>query len=797
MWWDDLKQDVRFAARTLRRAPGFVIIAVLCLALGIGANGLVFSVVNGVLLRPLSYPDPERLVVLGERNGGGMVSWPTFLEWKQQTATFERMTAFTEGGVILSGEAAPERLMATRGTADYFAVHGVAPLLGRTFESGEDLPGRAPVAVLGEAMWRRRFGADPSVLGRTLVMDGVSRTVVGVMPASFSQEMDVWLPLETPADSEAPNRSHILTVRARLGKGVSVEQADALLKQLAARMEALYPAAQKGRGAAVLSLSQMETRAWRTPLQVLLGAVGLVLLIACTNVANLLLARAGARQQELAIRVALGARRGRLVRQFLVESLLLALVGGGLGVLLAGWGLSALLSLTVTPLPHREAISLDGTSLLFVLGVSVASGLAFGLGPALRATRLDVRGGLAGAGAPGGSSRANRRLRGALVVAELGLTLVLLVGAGLLGRAFFQLMGTSPGFAVDHVLTAHLAIPRERFADGDLPRRLFEPVLEQVRALPGVRAAGMTSLLPIQRAWSNLRYTVEGEPPPDPGETPSAERRASSPGYFSALEIPLLAGRDFTARDAEPGQPPVVIVNETLARRHFPEGSALGRRLLFAGGAATIVGVVGDVRQAGLDKVPLAELHVPYGRPWGDNGMVLVLRTGGGPEGLTPALREVVRRLDSDVPVHRALTMEQVIEQSLGMRRLVLWLLGGFAVVALVLSSAGLYGVISYLVSQQTREIGIRMALGARSADVLWLVMGHGALLAGAGIGLGLAGALALARVLESQLYGVTAHDPLTFGGVAALLGAVALLACWLPARRATRVDPLLAIRSD
>ncbi|RKH25375.1 ABC transporter permease [Corallococcus praedator] len=799
---DSLVADVRFALRTFRRAPGFASVAILCVALGIGANAIIFSVVHGVLMGPLPYSQPERLVSLFEvrsQSSRGQVSWPMFWVWRQEASAFERMAAFNAGGTTLQTEESSERLDAIRGTADYFAVYGVPALLGRTFEQDEDLFGQEPVAVLSEDLWRTRFGADPAVLGRSIMLDRVLHTVVGVMPASFDASTDVWMPLVAPPDAQTRTRGFVLNVRARMAPGVSLEKASAQLKEVAAQVGASQ--AQGPRSAQVIPLREGLTETWRTPLQALLGAVALVLLIACTNVANLLLARAGARQQELAIRVALGAGRGRLIQQFLVESLILALLGGALGALLARWGLDALLALAPDTLPRQNIIAIDGTSLLFLSALTVASGIGFGLLPALHVSRLDVRGGLVAKGSAGGGTSPSRRLRASLVIAEIALSLILLVGAGLLGRSFLLLMGTSPGLATEQILTLHLGISKDRFfkdgvLDVDLAPRLLQPVLDEVRALPGVSAAGMTSVLPIQRAWNNARYTVEGEPSPEPGDEPTAERRASSPGYFATMSIPLLQGRDFTAQDTGTGES-VVIINEALARRHFKDKNAVGRRLMIGTVVATIIGVVGDVRQAGLDKEPLAEFHLPYGRPWGDDSLVLVVHTALAPETLLPSVREAVRRVDGSLPLYRAMTMEQVIAKSLGLRRLVLCLLGTFAMMALVLSAYGLHGVISLLVTQRTQEIGIRMALGASTGDILRLILGQGARLTGMGIAVGFAGALILARVLGSQLYGVTAWDPLTFGAGSLLLASVALLACWLPARRALRADPIRAIRSE
>lgn len=799
---DSLVADGRFALRTFLRAPGFAAAAILCVALGIGANAIIFSVVHGVLMGPLPYSQPERLVTLYDvrpQVSRGQVSWPMFWAWRQGTPAFERMAAFIPGGTTLQTEESTEYLDATRATADYFAVYGVPALLGRTFQQNEDQFGQEPVAVLSERLWRTRLGSDPAVLGRSIKLDGVLHTVVGVMPASFDESTEVWMPLVAPPDAQTRTRGFVLTVHARLAPGVSLERARAQLKEVAAQVGAEQAEGQ--RSAQVIPLKEGLTETWRTPLQALLGAVALVLLIACTNVANLLLARAGARQQELAIRVALGAGRGRLIQQFLVESLILALLGGALGALLARWGLDALLALAPETLPRQDSIAIDGMTFLFLSALTLASGVGFGLLPALHVSRLDLHGGLIAKGSAAGGPSPSRRLRSSLVIAEIALSLILLVGAGLLGRSFLLLMSTSSGVATENVLTLHLGIAKERFfkdgvLDVDLAPRLLQPILEEVRALPGVSAAGMTSLLPIQRAWNNARYTVEGEPPPEPGDEPIAERRASSPGYFATMGIPLLQGRDFTAQDTGAGET-AVIINEALARRHFKDTNPIGRRLIIGAVVANIVGVVGDVRQAGLDKEPLAEFHLPYGRPWGDDSLVLVVRTAVAPEAILPVVREAVRRVDGTLPVYRAMTMEQVIAKSLGLRRLVLGLLGTFAMLALVLSAYGLYGVISLVVTQRTQEIGIRMALGASTRDILWLILGQGARLTGLGITVGFAGALVLARVLGSQLFGVTAWDPLTFGAGSVLLASVALLACWFPARRALKADPIRAIRAQ
>ena len=807
-WMDDVGRDVRFALRTLRKSPAFVLVAVLCLALGIGANAAIFSVVNAVLLSPLPYSEPARLARLFEtmpaRNGEkGSVSWANYLEWSEQLKGFSGLAAYTLQSKNLSSAEGAERLEAVASTANLFDVLGVHPRLGRGFLPEEGAPGAAPVVVLREGLWQRRFGANPSVVGQTLTLDGQPYTVIGVMPerARFpaASQAGIFIPLVRPTDVNNQRGYHFLSVVGRLNAGVELEAANSELRQVARRIEEAWPEHQTGRSAVAIPLTESVVGRVRPALLMLLGAVGLVLLIACANVANLLLARAASRRQEIAIRIALGASRARIVRQMLVEGLLLSLGGALLGLLLAGWGLSALETLVQSALPLAGGIPLQGRIFGFLLLVATGSAVLFGLVPALQATRGSLRPGLIGAGmrAPGPGS--HQRFRSGLVVAEIALSLILLVGAGLLMRDFVTLLNTAPGLDASNVLTVHLPVPAGKYAADQLGPRLLEPVLERTRNLPGVKSAGLINLLPIQQAGLNGSYSVEGEPPPAQGQEPMAEFRFTSPDFFRSLGIPLLAGRDFTGQDGHQKEL-VIIINQALARRHFPGQSALGRRLELNRELAAIVGVVGDVRQAGLDQEPLAEIHLPYNHlrygGWIDD-VTLVLKTTVNPMSMTAALRETVRSVDPDQPLYQVLSMEEVIGGSVAARRLNLLLLGTFALIALVLATAGLYGVISYLVAQRTREIGIRVALGARTRDVVWLVMRQGGRLTAVGLCVGIAGALGLSRVMESLLHGVSARDPLTLGALAAFLGGVALMATWLPARRAARVDPVIAIKSE
>ncbi len=808
-WMDDVGRDVRFAVRTLRKSPAFVLIAVLCLALGIGANAAIFSVVDAVLLRPLPYAQPERLARLYETmpalsgSANGSVSWVNYLEWAAQVKGFSGLAAYTRQSKNLSGAEGAERLEAVAATANLFEVLGVHPRLGRGFLPEEGLRGAAPVVVLREGLWQRRFGANPSILGQTLSLDGQPHTVIGVMPESArfpaSAQTDLFIPLIPPEDVNRQRGAHYLSVIGRLSEGVALETAISELRQVAKRREEADPQHQTGRSATAVSLTETVVGKVRPALLMLLGAVGLVLLIACANVANLLLARAASRRQEVAVRLALGASRARIVRQMLVEGLLLSLGGALLGLLLAGWGLSALETLVQRALPLAGDIPLQGRIFGFLLLVATGSAVLFGLVPALQATRGDLRSGLTGAPAKASGSGSHHRFRSGLVVAEIALSLILLVGAGLLMRDFVTLLRTEPGLDASNVLTAHLPVPVGKYTSEQLGPRLFEQVLERTRNLPGVKSAGLITLLPIQQSGLNGSYSVDGEPPLGPGKDPMAEWRFTSPDFFRSLGIPLLAGRDFTDQDGRQKEL-LIIINQALARRHFPGQNAVGRRLRMNDEVATIIGVVGDVRQAGLDQEPLTEIHMPYNHhQYGEwiNDVTLVVKTAVTPTSMTAALRDTVRSVDADQPLYQVLTMEEVIGGSVAERRLNLLLLGTFALIALVLATAGLYGVISYLVAQRTREIGIRVALGAQTRDVVWLVMRQGGRLTAVGIGVGIAGALGLSRIMESLLHGVSARDPLTLGALAALLGCVALVATWLPARRAARVDPVIAIKSE
>ncbi len=802
---EDIGRDLRFGLRSLLRSPGFALVSVLCLALGIGANAALFSVLNTVLLRPLPFADPDRLVQLYEKMASGSqgsVSIPNFRDWSEKNTGFEQLTAYRGRSLNLQAAGATERIEAVEAAPNLFSLLATPPLFGRTFNPGTDEPGRTKVAVVGEEFWRTRLGGDPALIGRTIRLDGVPYEVIGVMPSSFNfppggNSTDAWILFE-PSPEQANSRGdHLLAVVGRLKPGTTLEQATAQMGTVAAQIEKEHPAEQTGRSVLIQPLRETVVGQTRPALLILFGAVGLVLLIACANVANLLLARSAVRQREVAVRLALGASRARLIRQFLLESLVLAFAGALLGLLLARWSLDALVPMAKGALPFSSDFPLDGRVFGFLLSIALLSGIVFGIVPALQVSRDNLRDSLTEAGGKTTGSGRQQLFRNALVVLEIAVSLVLLVGAGLLLRGFLALSGTEPGLDARNVLTVHLPVPEAQIK-GSTPR-LFRPVLEKIRSLPGVRSAALISMLPIQDAWTNRYFSIEGRPAPQPGHKPLAEFRVASPGVFHSLGIPMLRGRDFTESDGESG-PMMVIINEALAHKYFSEEDPLGQRLNLEGEVFTIGGIVGNIRQAGLDRKPLPEIYMPYAAgeamDWlGD--AVLVIRTSIPPESLTHEVRAAVASVNPALPLYNVLTMEQVIDESLASRRLNLWLLAIFAGIALVLSASGLYGVISYLVAQRTREIGMRIALGAQTRDVIGLVMRQGAILTGAGILVGLLGAFAFTRVLQSTLYGVSARDPLTYAAFASLLAAIALLATWLPAIRAARVDPMLSIRSE
>ena len=813
-------QDVKYGWRALRAQPGFTLAAVVALALGIGATTAIFSVVNSVLWRSLPYPEAGRLVMVWDRNPKIQVGFDDlpvtggwFARFSQEARSFEAVAAMTGASYNLSGAETPDRLSGARVSADFFRVMGVGPVIGRAFTAEEDEPGREHVAVISHALWQSRFGGDPGIIGKTLLLDGRGYTVIGVMPAGFefpragelpsffelAPRAQLWTPIALTRDQRHNFGSHYFAALGRLGADVGVAQAQAEVDAVNRRLAEENPD-REGWGGAVLPLQEQIVGAARAALMVMVGAVGLVLLISCANVANLLLARALGREREIAIRAALGAGRGRLVRQLLTESLLLALAGGAAGVLLALWGVDLLPSLGPGDLPRLEEIRVDGRVLGFTLAVSLLTGALFGLAPALQLSRPDLGEVLKEGGRGAGDGPRRRRLRGLLVVTEIAVSLVLLVGAGLLVRSFARLTRVSPGFDPEQVVTMKLTRPGPRFGGARPDAEFFRQAVERVAALPGVESAAVASHLPLAGSEEIDDFTVEGMPPARPSDRPKADVRVISPDYFRAMGMALRAGRAFDERDDEQARG-VTIVSEGLARRFFPGQEPLGKRLNRGDVSReadwlTIVGVVAEVRHSALGAEPRPQLYVPNRQlPWAS--MSLVVRAAGDPLSAVPAIRRAVWEVNPNQPVTEVKLMRDYLTASVAPRRFQMLLLSVFAGVALALAAVGIYGVISYSVSRRTREIGVRLALGATPVDIVRLVLRQGAVLMLAGLALGMAAGAAATRLLSSLLYGVSATDPLTFAGVTLLLAVVALAACYLPARRATKIDPLAALRQE
>ncbi|MGH9767132.1 MAG: ABC transporter permease [Blastocatellia bacterium] len=798
-------QDLRYGLRMLAKNPGFSIVAVFTLALGIGANSAIFSVVNGVLLRPMPFEDPDRLIKIWETvppSGQSTTSTPNLKDWREQNTVFTGIAAYQFSSFNLRGQDSPERLSGATVSPNFFDVVGVRPRLGRAFQIGEDEAGRNRVALLSHRLWQGAFGGDASVVGKDISLNGENYTVIGVMPPEFrfpSRLTELWAPLVIPPDQVNNRGNHWLFTLARMKPDVGFEQAREQMVAIAKRLEQQYPDSQAGRSVFLIPLQEETVRNIRPALMALLFAVGFVLLIACANVANLLLARATSRRTEIALRAALGAGRLQLVRQLLTESLLLAAAGGALGLALAKWGVEALLVLAANFLPRANEVGLDWRVAAFTAALSLLTGVFFGLIPALQSSRVDLQSALKEGGGAGGGMQTNW-LRGALVVVEVAATLVLLIGAGLLIKSFIRLYETDLGFKAENVLTMSLALPQAKYPDARAAAAFHQKLLERVAALPGARSSGVINYLPLQQRGFNGGITIEGQGPYGPGRQPLAEFRAISPDYFRAMSVPLISGRFFTAQD-QGNSAPVVIVNQALAQRYLPGQDPIGKRIRVIGNDwRTVVGVVGDVRESGVTQAAMAGIFVPVPQavytPLTQT-MSLAVRADAEPEALISALRNAVKEIDPAQPVFNVKTMEAVVADSVSDRRLNMLLLGIFAAVALTLAVIGIYSVMSYTVSQHTREIGIRMALGAQPTDVLKLVVGQGMGLTLAGVGLGVAGAFGLTRLMATLLYGVTATDPLTFAVVSALLVIVALLACYVPARRATKVDPLSALRSE
>ncbi|MCP3168910.1 ABC transporter permease [Myxococcus qinghaiensis] len=801
-------QNVRYALRSLRKSPGFTLMAVLALALGIGANSAVFSVVNGVLLKPPPFTQPERLVHLWGNYAKAnihdiVVSVPEYRDYLTMPRAFSSLAAFEASNVTLTGGDAPERLQLTLSTASLFPTLGVAPVLGRAFSEEEETLGRDKVLVLTHKTWRTRFAQDPGVLGRELRLDGDTYTVVGVLPpgVEYPADTDLYAPFAPTAErAAAVSRGYrFLSVVGRLKPGLTLEAAKADMDRVGREMETLHEEYYKGYGWAisVKSLEDEVVGQVRGTLWLLLGAVGFVLLVACSSVANLLLARATARQREVSIRAALGAGRAQLVGQFLAESLVLSAAGGGLGLLLAKWGTDALVAMVGDGLPRAAAVGLDVSSVLFTVGLSVLTGVGFGLVPALQASRVDLSSTMreGSRGTEGGKAG---RLRSGLVVGQVAFALVLLVGAGLFLRSFQALTQVDAGFTPEGVLTGQLALPAVGYAKPEDQRAFQQELLRRVQALPGVESAGVTNMLPLG-GKTNISFDVEGRTRAAGEMWPAVESRFASADYLRTLKVRLRDGRMLQETDG-PDAAWAVVINQTFADLYWPKGDALGQRVKLHQSDAqwtTVVGIVDDLREWGLDTParPTAyysALQVPL------THLYLTVRVKAGePESLRTAIESEVRALDGNLPLFKVTSMVRLVDESIGSRRLTALLMGLFAGTALLLAALGISGVIGYSVAQRTREMGIRMALGAAKSDVLVLVLRQGVKLAGLGVGLGLVLSLVLARLLSTLLYGVTAYDPWTFVGVAALLSGVALGATWLPAHRATRVDPIIALKAE
>jgi len=804
-------QDIRYAVRKLSRTPGFTAIAAFTLALAIGATTAIFSVIDGVLLKPLPFRDPERVVrVTNMRDGSRQSSSvPDFVDIRAQSKSYSSMAALDNQAMNLTGGSEPERVQAARVGASFWSLLGVTPEIGRGFAPNEDTQSATRTVVLSDGLWKRRFGADQRIIGKTIALDGNSYTVIGVAPAGFSfpDRPDVWIPMVfSPDDINPESRgSHWMGMMARLAPNVTVAQASAELATITRRLEQQYPESNTNMSGAVFQMQEYLVGDVRPALFVMLGAVAFVLLIACANVANLLLVRAAARESEMAVRTALGAGAWRLVRQLVIESVLLAMIGGVFGTLLALWGVDLLLAMAPNGLPRINEVSVNGSVLLFTAGVTALTGVLFGLFPALHAARANV-GGMLKEGMRGSSGGvASRRARNTLVMAEMALAVVLLVGAGLLIRSFSKLLAVDPGFRAERVVTFAIAAPDTKYGQYAQLRELVSNLVERMQRVPGAQGAAIVTGLPLSNLMMRTSAHIVGTPKETPAERKSTDVAMVTPGYFTTMGIPLVAGRDFTDHDGS-GAPVVSIVNQEFVKRYFPNENPIGKHIALGweqdtaktGGNMTlggeIVGVVANVKRRGLSQEVFPETYASYMQPTFSNFSVVV-RSTADPSTVMAAIRAQVRELDRDLPLSDLRQLKELVAASVSRPRFYTTILGVFASIALILAAVGIYGVISYAVSLRTRELGIRIALGATGRQVSGLVLQQGVGLAIAGVLLGGAGAYSLTRLLRKLLFGVSATDPLTFVGVAALLTAIAAIASFVPARRAAKVDPLLAMR--
>ena len=803
---DHLRQDLTYAIRRLLKNPGFTAIAVITLALGIGANSAIFSVINAVLFRPLPFPEPHRLVGVyhvwkGTRN---VMSPSNFLDIRQQTRTLEDAAALDTTEFTLTGGGDPLRLRGSEVSASFFDVLRVRPLLGRTFAPDENEPGKDKVVVLGHSLWQQRFGARADAVGSSVVIDGRSRTIVGVMPPGFSYpaEQQLWVPIEYTDDTKKARGAWYLSAIARLKPGVSPEQSASEVATLGKALEQAYPDANADVGFTTYPLHEAIVGDLRPALLVLLGAVGFVLLIACANVANLLLARAVARETELAVRTALGAGRVRLIRQLLTESLVLGVTGGLVGLLIAVWGSDLLVSLQPEGIPRLNEVRIDRYVVVFTMAISLVTSIIFGALPALQMTRGSLSASLKEGGRGHMAAAGSAKLRGTLIVAEMALAVTLLAGAGLLIKSFGKLQAVDPGFRPEQTISFEVSLPSTQYEKDPQIIAFFERLTARIESLPGVTSVGGVMGLPLSGMRFRISFKVEGRPDAAPGQEPTMEVRVATPTYFRTLGVPLTRGRLFTEADTA-GTPRVVVLSEAAAKKFFPNEDPLGKRIDMgwtredesrAGGE--VVGIVGDVKELGLDEEFPPEIYLPM-RQWPVGHMAIVARTAVPPLTLAGEVKQAVQELDANLPVNEIRTVEAVVAESIAQPRFYMLLLAAFAAVALVLAAIGIFGVMSYTVSQRTREIGIRMALGAQGGSVVSMVVRQAMVLASVGLIVGLLAAIALSRTITSLLFDMSPTDPVTFATVTGLLAGVAFLASYLPARRAASVDPIEALRAE